>query len=78
MIAVSCTPSLMDLIDLGSRIAGCIMLNDGVARPPGTPSTGILIVICPEFVDAPLFTYRGTVAVGPGKVQLGRHRPGAG
>ena len=30
----------------------------------------------PGFVDAPLYTYRGTVTIGPGQVQLGRRIPG--
>ena len=78
VVAVRCTPSLMALIDLGSRIRGCIARsNDGAGEAAGNAILGILIGRdLPGHVDAPLYTYRGTVSIGPGKVQLGRRLPG--
>ena len=78
VVAVGCTPSLMAIIDLGSRIRGCIARsNDGAGEAAGNAILAILIGRdVPGFVDAPLYAYRGTVTIGPGKVQLGRRLPG--
>jgi DNA-binding LacI/PurR family transcriptional regulator len=78
VVAYSCTPSLMDLIDLGSRIRGCIArANDGAGEAAGNAILDLLIGRdVPGFVDAPLYTYRGTVAIGPGQVRLGRRLAG--
>jgi hypothetical protein len=78
VIALACTPELEAIIDLGSRIRGCIARsNDGAGEAAGNAILGLLIGRdVPGFVDAPLYTYRGTVSVGPGQVQLGRRLPG--
>lgn len=78
VVAVSCTPEVMALIDMGSRIRACIARsNDGAGEAAGNAILGLLIGRdVPAFVDAPLYHYRGTVPVGPGTVQLGRRLPG--
>ncbi len=78
VVAYSCTPSLMALIDLGSRIRGCIArANDAAGVAAGEAILDLLIGRdVPGFVDAPLYTYRGTLAIGPGRVQLGRRLAG--
>jgi DNA-binding LacI/PurR family transcriptional regulator len=78
VVAYSCTPSLMGVIDLGSRVRGCIARsNDGAGEAAGNAILDLLIGRdVPGFVDAPLYTYRGTVSIGPGQVQLGRRIPG--
>ena len=79
VVAIACTSSLMSLIDLGSRIRGCIAkANDGAGEAAGNAVLGLLTGRdVPAFVDAPLYAYRGTVPVGPGRVQLGRRLPGS-
>jgi DNA-binding LacI/PurR family transcriptional regulator len=79
VVAIACTPELMSIIDLGSRVRSCIArANDGAGEAAGNAILAVLIGRdVPAFVDAPLYAYRGIVAVGPGRVQLGRRLSGS-
>jgi hypothetical protein len=80
MIAWQCDARLTALVDLGSRLRGCVSQAHDVA---GEAAANVVLVLktgrdVPASIEIPVYVYRGTVPVGPGSVMLGRRIPGAG
>ena len=80
MIAWQCDGRVAALVDLGSRLRGCVSRAHDVA---GEAAANVVLVIktgrdVPASIDIPVYVYRGTVPVGPGSVMLGRRIAAAG
>ncbi len=74
LIAWTCSGTTRGIIDLAGRVRGCVATGDDAA---GEAAANVVLSIktsrdVPERIEVPVYVYRGTVPVGPGKVELGR------
>ncbi len=74
LVAWTCSDAVSELLDLASRLRGCVARADDVA---GEAAANAVLALktsrdVPDTIEIPVYVYRGTVPVGPGFVELGR------
>jgi ABC-type sugar transport system substrate-binding protein len=73
LVAWTCSGAARELVDLASRLRGCVATADEAA---GEAAANVVLAIktsrdVPERIEIPVYSYRGTIPVGPGAVELG-------
>jgi hypothetical protein len=80
LVAWRCTPGVEALVDAASRVRGCVDRAEDLAGRAA--ANAILTLLAGRDVagriEVPVYVYRGTMPVGPGRVQLGRRVAGDG
>jgi len=74
LVAWTCSDAVSELLDLASRLRGCVARADDAA---GEAAANAVLALktsrdVPDTIEIPVYVYRGTVPVGPGFVELGR------
>jgi hypothetical protein len=73
LVAWSCSGAAREAVDLAGRLRGCVATADEAA---GEAAANVVLAIktsrdVPERIEIPVYSYRGTLPVGPGSVELG-------